>query len=255
MQYSTQMMNELQQLTKDQLYNKLENRSENFNATVCTALENSLFDEHTLNDDDLSEFLQMLDEETAEKIKEASTQVNDEDDSPNIVLAESKGVTTSLDVTTKNGEGYKIVLIEHDINLSGNLFIEEYVVLIITGNIKAKNIIVNGSLYCSGNITCNVLFGASSNDNETHVERNISSVLIAENGHYTVAKGNIHSKYLVSFHNEIEGKSGRFIENSTLENADDIEILSPEMIDEHGHFDEDSFLNLINNHPIEALFK
>ncbi|WP_162926206.1 polymer-forming cytoskeletal protein [Chryseobacterium aurantiacum] len=249
------MMNELQQLTKDQLYNKLKNRSENFNATVCTALENTLFDEHSLSDEDLSEFLQMLDEETVEKIKEASTEVNDEEDYPNIVLAESKSITTSLDVTTQNGEGYKIVLIEHDINLSGNLFIEEYIVLIITGNIKAKNIIVNGSLYCSGNVTCNVLFGASSNDNETHIERNISSVLIAENGHYTVAKGNIHSKYLISFHNEIEGKSGRFIENPSLEVADDIKQLNPEMIDEDGYFDEDAFLNLINIHPVETLFK
>ncbi len=248
-------MNELQQLTKDQLYNKLKNRSENFNATVCTALENTLFDEHSLSDEDLSEFLQMLDEETVEKIKEASTEVNDEEDYPNIVLAESKSITTSLDVTTQNGEGYKIVLIEHDINLSGNLFIEEYIVLIITGNIKAKNIIVNGSLYCSGNVTCNVLFGASSNDNETHIERNISSVLIAENGHYTVAKGNIHSKYLISFHNEIEGKSGRFIENPSLEVADDIKQLNPEMIDEDGYFDEDAFLNLINIHPVETLFK
>ncbi|MEG0925363.1 polymer-forming cytoskeletal protein [Chryseobacterium sp.] len=249
------MMNELQQLTKDQLYNKLKNRSENFNATVCTALENTLFDEHSLSDEDLSEFLQMLDEETVEKIKEASTEVNDEEDYPNIVLAESKSITTSLDVTTQNGEGYKIVLIEHDINLSGNLFIEEYIVLIITGNIKAKNIIVNGSLYCSGNVTCNVLFGASSNDNETHIERNISSVLIAENGHYTVAKGNIHSKYLISFHNEIEGKSGRFIENPSLEVADDIKQLNPEMIDEDGYFDEDAFLNLINIQPVETLFK
>lgn len=249
------MMNELQQLTKDQLYNKLKNRSENFNATVCTALENTLFDEHSLSDEDLSEFLQMLDEETVEKIKEASTEVNDEEDYPNIVLAESKSITTSLDVTTQNGEGYKIVLIEHDINLSGNLFIEEYIVLIITGNIKAKNIIVNGSLYCSGNVTCNVLFGASSNDNETHIERNISSVLIAENGHYTVAKGNIHSKYLITFHNEIEGKSGRFIENPSLEVADDIKQLNPEMIDEDGYFDEDAFLNLINIHPVETLFK
>ncbi|MGU3375697.1 hypothetical protein [Chryseobacterium sp. M5A1_1a] len=248
------MMNELQQLTKDQLYSKLKNRSENFNSTVCTALENTLFEDRSLNEEDLSEFLQMLDEETAEKIKEASTQVNDEDDDPKIILAENKGLN-SLDITTENGEGYKIVLIEHDIHLSGNLFIEEYIVLIVAGNIKAENIIVNGSLYCSGNLSCNVLFGASSNDNETHVERNISSVLIAENGHYTVAKGNIHSKYLISFHNQIEAKSGRVIENSSLERADDIEILNTEIIDKNGHFDEDSFLNLINIHPVETLFK
>lgn len=247
-------MTELQQLTKDQFYNRLSWQSESFYSTVYSALENTLFSDPSLDEEDLSEFLEMLDEETAEKIKEASLHTHDEDNIPKIILSENKNADF-LNAVTEDGEGYKIVLIESDTELSGNLFIEEYVVLIITGNIKAENIIVNGSLYCSGNLSCNVLFGASSNDNETYVDGNILSKLVAENGHYTVSKGNIHTDYLMSFHNEIEGRSGRFIKNISCETDHEALILNPEILDKNGYFDEDSFLNFIDVHAVEILFR
>lgn len=246
-------MKELQQLTKDQLYTFLKKQSEDFYSTVSSALNFTLFGDHSLDEEDLSEFLEMLDPETAAKIKAASLQP-DEDDIPTIILGKHEG-SSSLDLVTKDGEGYKVILFDKDVTLSGNLFVEDYVVLIVIGNIQAKNIIVNGSLYCTGNLSCDVLFGASGNDNETYFERNISSILIAENGHYTVAEGNIHSQYLISLHNEIVGKSGRNIEKTILDGSNEAEVLCPEILDENGYFEEESFLNFIKNNPPDAVFK
>lgn len=244
-------MKELQQLTKDQLYTYLNKQSENFHKTVSSTLDFSLFGDQTLDEEDLSEFLEILDIETVQKIKEAST---DEDELPKIILAENKN-SESLDLTTGDEEGFKVILFDQDIVLSGDLFVEEYIFLIVSGNIQAKNIIVNGSLYCSGNLTCEVLFGASGNDHETYSDGNITTSLIAENGQYTVAQGSIHSKYLISLHNVIEGKSGRYIEKITLDGSNEAEFLNPAILEENGYFDEKSFLNFITNHPPDSVFK
>ncbi|MEJ5104269.1 hypothetical protein [Chryseobacterium sp. MYb328] len=247
-------MKELQQLTKDQLYTRLKNQSENFYSTVSSTLDFTFFEDHSSDEEDLSEFLEMLDQETAEKIKAASLEENNDDNTPKITLAEHMH-STSLDLITEDGEGYKIILFEQDITLSENLFVEDYVILIVIGNIQAKNIIVNGSLYCSGNLSCNLLFGASGNDNETFSNGNITSSLIAENGHYTVAEGSIRSKYLISLHNVIEGKEGRFIENISLDGSNEAEFLHPEIIDKNGYFDEGAFLHFINKNTPDAVFK
>lgn len=246
-------MKELQQLTKDQLYTRLKNHSESFYSTVSSALDFTFFEDHSSEEEDLSEFLEMLDKETAEKIKATSLEPNN-DDAPKIILAKNEE-SNALDLTTEDGEGYKIILLEQDIDLSENLFVEDYIVLIVIGNIQAKNVIANGSLYCTGNLSCNILFGASGNDNETYSNGNITSLLIAENGHYTVAEGNIHSQYLISLHNEIEGKSGRYIEKITLDGSNEAEVLKPEILDENGYFEEESFLNFIKNNPPDAMFK
>ncbi|MDW9379059.1 hypothetical protein [Chryseobacterium sp. JV558] len=246
-------MKELQKITKDQLYNRLKEKSENLYTIAHEALENNFFNESSLDEESLAEFLEMLDDETADKIKDASLHINNEGDAPEIVLIENEN-TTSLELITEEGEGYKIILIEDDIHLSKTLFVEDYIVLIATGNIQAENIIINGSLYCFGNVTSKVLFGASGNDNETYIGGSIMTSLIAENGHYTVAEGNIYSRYLISFHNEITGKTGKFIENISLEKPSEIGLLSPEILDEDGYFDEDSFLSFINNNPPDALF-
>lgn len=171
-----------------------------------------------------------------------------------MILAENES-STAIDLVTKDGEGYKIVLFDQDLSLSGDLFVEDYIVLIVIGNIQARNITIYGSLYCSGNLKCNVLFGASGNDHETCIDGNISSILIAENGQYTVAEGSIHSKNLISLHNVIEGKSGRLIENITLDGTHEAEVLCSEILDENGYFEEESFLNFINNHPPDSVFK
>lgn len=246
-------MKELQKLTKDQLYKKLKEKSENLYTIAHEALENNFFNESSLDEESLAEFLEMLDEETAEKIKDASLHINNENDAPEIVLIENEN-STSLELITGENEGYKIIFIEEDIHLSKTLFVEDYIVLIAAGNIQAENIIINGSLYCSGNVTSKVLFGASGNDNETYIGGSIMTSLIAENGHYTVAEGNIYSRYLISFHNEITGKTGKFIENISLEKPSEIGLLNPEILDEDGYFDEDSFLNFIDHNPPDALF-
>lgn len=246
-------MKELQSLSKNQLYTYLKRESEIFYSKVISTLDFTLFQDQSLHEEDFSEFLEMLDQETAEKIKMSSLQP-DEDEQPTIVLAEHKD-SGSLDLVTEDGEGYKVILFDKDISLSGNLFVEDYVVLIVIGNIQAKNIIVYGSLYCTGNLSCDVLFGASGNDNETYFGGNISSVLIAENGHHTLAEGNIYSKYLISLHNEIEAKRGRNIENIILDGSQEAEVLSPEILDENGYFEEESFLNFISNHPPDSVFK
>ncbi|RXM51195.1 MULTISPECIES: hypothetical protein [unclassified Chryseobacterium] len=246
-------MKELQPLTKGQLYASLKNQSEDFYSTVTSALDFTLFGDHSLDEENLSEFLDMLDQETAEKIKAASLQP-DEDEDPTIILAENED-STSLNLVTEDGEGYKIILFDNDINLSGDLFVEDYIVLIVIGNIQAKNVIVNGSLYCTGNLSCNILFGASGNDHKTYFKGNIASVLIAENGHYTVANGNIYSQYLISLHNEIDGKSGRNIEKTILDGSNEADVLNPEILDESGYFDEEAFLNFIRKNTPDTIFK
>ncbi|NIF05059.1 hypothetical protein F3J23_06350 [Chryseobacterium sp. Tr-659] len=246
-------MKQLQTLTKDQLYKRIKEKSEKLYTITHEALENNFFNESSLDEESLAEFLEMLDDETAEKIKEASLHINNEDSAPEIVLIENKN-NTSLEIFTEEGEGYKIILIEEDIHLSGNLFVEDYIILIITGSIFAENIIVNGSLYCSGMVSSKVLFGASGNDNETYIGGSIMTSLIAENGHYTVAEGNIYSRYLISFHNEIIGKTGKFIENITLEKPSEIGLLNSSILDQDGYFDEDAFLNFINDNTPDTLF-
>lgn len=246
-------MKELQKLTKDQLYNRIKEKSENLYNITHEALENNFFNESALDEESLAEFLEMLDDETAEKLKDASLHINNEDDAPEIILIENEN-NPSLELITHEDEGYKIVLIEGNLHLSKKLFVEDYIVLIVTGNIQAENIIVNGSLYCSGNVTSKVVFGASGNDNETYIGGSIMTSLIAENGHYTVAEGNIYSRYLISFHNEIIGKTGKFIENISLEKPSEIGLLKDEILDEDGYFDEDSFLNFIERNSPDALF-
>ncbi|WP_288445792.1 hypothetical protein [uncultured Chryseobacterium sp.] len=246
-------MKELQKLTKDQLYKKLKEKSENLYRTAHEALENNFFNESYVDEESLTEFLEMLDDETAEKIKDASMQINNEDDAPEIVLIQNES-NTSLQLVTAEDEGYKIVLLEGDLHLSEKLFVEDYIVLIVTGNIQAENIIINGSLYCSGNITSKVLFGASGNDNETYIGGSIMTSLISENGHYTVAEGNIYSRYLISFHNEIIGKTGKFIENISIERPGEISLMKAEILDEDGYFNEEAFLAFIETHAPDALF-
>ncbi|MCJ7936351.1 MAG: hypothetical protein MUW56_22625 [Chryseobacterium sp.] len=246
------MIKELQKLTKDQLYQRLKENSENLFSTIHSVLEGVFFNEDSLDEEDLSDFLDMLDEETAQKIKLA-LQEDTGNDEPDIFLMDTDS-ETSLDLITKEGEGYQIILLENDIHLSGNLFVEDHIVLIVAGHIKAENVIVNGSLYCSGSLTCNVLFGASSNDHETHIEGNIKAALVAENGHYTMAEGDLHARYLLSFYNEIEGKKGKFIDNLSLERQDETALLNPEILDKEGYFDEGIFLNYIEHNTVDTLF-
>lgn len=247
-------MKKIKTLTLDQLYVRIKNTSEKLYTAIEPELECMFNDDDVTDADSFSEFLDMLDQETAEKIKAAALNKDSDDDEPEIILIENES-TMSLDIVTEQGDGYIVILIENDLNLTGNLFIEEYVTLIIAGDIKARNIIVNGSLYCSGSIFCTVLFGASGNDHQTYSGGNMHTSLIAENGQYTISEGTIYSRYLMSFHNTIEGKSGRCIESVVLENGNEASVLNSEILDERGFFDEDAFLNYITIHQPESLFK
>ncbi len=242
-----------ERLTKEQLNGRIKIASEKLYSAVQAALDFTFLSENDPDDDSFSEFLEMLDAETAEKIREASLQMDNDDEEPEILLMKNE-CSTSLNLITEEGEGFKIMLIEGDLNLSGNLFVEDYVTLIVTGQVKAKNIIVNGSLYSSGSISCNVLFGASSNDHETYTVGNIYASLVAENGQYTVSEGRIYARYLISFHNEIDGKSGRFIENALIDSDTEAARLHHKVLDQNGYFDEEAFLHFISHHSVEALF-
>lgn len=246
-------MRKRETLTIDQLKEKVKNTSEKLYRAIEPTLEFMFSNQNDPDEYILSDFLDMLDTETAEKMREAALHMANEEDDPQIILMENES-TTSLNLVTEQGDGYIIILIENDLNLTGNLSIEEYVTLIVAGDIKAKNIIVAGSLFSSGNLSCNVLFSASGNDHQTYIEGNIHSSLIAENGQYTVSEGKIYSNYLLSFHNKIEGKAGRCIENKIFENENEASVLSPEILDENGFFDEESFLNYIEIKELEYLF-
>ncbi|MCT2564326.1 hypothetical protein [Chryseobacterium herbae] len=246
-------MKRTEKLTREQLNQKVKKTSERLYATIDESLELMFTSGDDWDQDSLSEFLEMMDAETADKMRETALQMDTDNDDPEIFIMKNESVT-SLNLVTEPADGFIIILIEDDIHLTGNLFIEEYVTLIVTGHIKAKNIIVNGSLFSSGSLSCNVLFGASANDHQTYIQGNINTSLIAEDGHYTVSEGKIYSQYLLSTHNTIEGKSGRLIENKALERGNEASVLIPEILDENGYFDEVSFLKYIEIKEPEYLF-
>lgn len=246
-------MTRTEKLTREQLNQKIKKTSERLYATIDESLELMFTSGDDWDEDSFSEFLEIMDAETVEKMRETARQLDTENDDPEIFLMKNES-TTALDLVTEPGDGFIIILIESDIHLTGNLFVEEYVTLIVMGDIKAKNIIVNGSLFSSGSLSCNVLFGASANDHQTYIEGNINTSLIAEYGQYTVSESKIYSEYLLSTHNTIEGRSGRLIENKALERGNEASVLIPEILDENGFFDEESFLKYIEIKDPKYLF-
>lgn len=244
----------MEKLTEMQLNERLKNRSEKLYIAVQTALESLNYYQAELDPETLNQFLLMLDAERAAQIRASFLQMNNDEENYQIYLIENDFDKTSLRFSTEEGSSHKVILIEHAIDIPGDIFIEDRVTLIVTADIKARNIIVNGSLYTSGDLSCGVLFGASSNDGETYIGNNIKTILIAENGHYTVAECEIQSQYLMSFHNIIEGKSGKFIEKISLERANEMDYLNPQILDIRGYFDEASFFQYISNHTVDSLF-
>lgn len=244
----------MEKLTEKQLNERLKNKSEKLYKAVQTALESLNYNKDELNPETLNQFLQMLDVERAAQIRASFLKMNNDEDSYEIYLIDNKSGATTLNFSTFPGASHSVLLLEGDIDIPGDIFIEDHVTLIVTADIKARNIIVTGSLYTSGDLSCQVLFGASSNDCETYIGNNISSILVAENGHYTVAEREIRSQYLMSFHNIIEGKVGRFIEKTSLEQVHEADYLNPKILDHQGYFDEEAFLQYIRHDSIDALF-
>ncbi|MBW3518456.1 hypothetical protein [Flavobacterium sp. NKUCC04_CG] len=243
----------MKKITKTQLNHHLKTKSEKLHAAVQTALESLTYSQTNLNSEMLTAFLQMLEPEAATHLSTSYQQI-DKDDTTFDVFIQDNTHSSSLEFTTKEGEPNKIILIENDLHLSGDIFIEDRITLIVTANITAKNVVVNGSLYTSGNLNCELLFGASSNDHETYIGKDISTTLIAENGHYTVAEGNIYAQHLMSFNNTIEGKTAMTIEGVSLDNEEEAILFYPNIPITNGYFDEKSFLLLIKNQPINTFF-
>lgn len=241
-------------LSETQLNQRLKNKSENLYLAVQTALKSLNYDQADLDPESLNQFLEMLDPQVAAQIRESILPIDPDEARYDILLMESDCGETSLSFSTADGYSQKIILIENAIDITGDLFIEDGITLIVTADIKARNIIVTGSLYTSGNLSCQVLFGASSNDCETYIGHDITAKLLVENGHYTLAECEIHSQYLMSFHNIIEGKAGRFIEKTSLEGVHEADYLNPKILDHQGCFDEESFLQYIRHDSIDALF-
>ncbi len=244
----------MKKITEAQLNERLSTKSKKLHAAVQTALESLSYSQANLDSEMLTSFLQMLDPNIAAQLSAASLQIDSSDSDYDIFLLENINAN-SLEFLTKEDEPSKIILIDNDIHLSGDLFIEDRITLIVTANITAKNIVVNGSLYTSGDLNCEVLFGASSNDHETYIGQDITTTLIAENGHYTVAEGTIHAQYLMSFHNTIEGKTALEIEKLSVDNEEEAILFHPRIPVTHGYFDEESFLLLISTHPVNTLFE
>lgn len=244
----------MEKLTEKQLNERLKQKSEKLYLAVQTALESLNHYKAALDPETLNQFLQMLDAKRAAQIRASFLHMNNDEDSYEIHLFENKSDLNSLNFSIADGSNHEVILIENPIDISGDIFIEDRVTLIVTADITARNIIVNGSLYTSGDLSCRVLFGASSNDGETYIGNNIAAVLVIENGHYTLAEGEIRSAYLMSFHNTIKGKSGRFIEKVSLERANEADYLNPQILDARGYFDEESFLQYISNHTVDSLF-
>ena len=129
-----------------------------------------------------------------------------------------------------------------------NITFQNGKIIIINGNIACNNLIVNDNyLFVNGNVTCKVLFGASSNDKMTRITLNLKAKSIVENGHYTVVDGKIEAANIVMLHNEI--RSNTAIEAKVIFEATEYERnkLNSLIIDDEGNFDEEKFLEKINN--------
>ena len=128
-----------------------------------------------------------------------------------------------------------------------NITFQNEKIIIINGNVTCNNLIVNDSyLFVNGNVSCKVLFGASSNDKMTRITLNLKAKSIVENGHYTVVDGKIEAENIVMIHNEI--KSNTAIEAKVIFESTEYESnkLNSLITDDEGYFDEEKFLEKIN---------
>jgi hypothetical protein len=143
-----------------------------------------------------------------------------------------------------------LLLIDGDCSIDGDLTIDSHRSLLVKGHLRARNIIVFGHLFVVGGLDCKVLFGASGNDNMTHVGGRIRAKTVAENGHYTLAETDLRTDRLLSIHNEITAKGKVEVMVAGLDRNVDARAssslrLHPSLLDAEGHFDEEAFLQAI----------
>ena len=140
-----------------------------------------------------------------------------------------------------------IIVWEGNYHSEKNITFQNEKIIIINGNVTCNNLIVNDSyLFVNGNVSCKVLFGASSNDKMTRITLNLKAKSIVENGHYTVVDGKIEAENIVMIHNEI--KSNTAIEAKVIFESTEYESnkLNSLITDDEGYFDEEKFLEKIN---------
>lgn len=101
-------------------------------------------------------------------------------------------------------------------------------------------------MFVNGNVNCNILFGASGNNKMTRITLNLKAKSVVENGHYTVVDGKIIAENIVMIHNQIE--SNTTIEAKVIFEAAEYETnkLNNSITDDEGYFDEEKFLEKIN---------
>ncbi len=132
-----------------------------------------------------------------------------------------------------------------DDGFDGDLKIDTHQMLIVKGNLRARNIIVYGHLFVDGDLDCRVIFGASSNDNMTHVSGSIRAQTIAENGHFTRAERSISVENFIAMHNEISAPELLVSKLHCARGENPAQRLNVEMLGDDGYFDEEKFLALI----------
>lgn len=155
-----------------------------------------------------------------------------------------------------NTQEEDIIVWEDNYTTDANIIIDTSKIVIIDGNLKCNNLIVNDAyLFINGNVNCTLLFGASSNDKMTHITQDINAKSIVENGHFTVVDGGIYSEDIIMLHNEI--KSNKEVRANKIfeSNVEGKNKLTTEIVDDNGLFDEEKFLSLITSNQDYKLLK
>jgi hypothetical protein len=193
------------------------------------------------------DYLQMMKEMSPETYETLLKGIDILKNQPIEVLKVLFSTKQEKDFEFLDDEEEDIIVWEGNYHSEENITFQNEKIIIINGNITCNNLIVNDSyLFVNGNVTCKVLFGASSNDKMTRITLNLKAKSVVENGHYTVVDGKIEAENIVMIHNEI--KSNTAIEAKVIFESTEYESnkLNSLITDDDGYFDEDKFLEKIN---------
>ncbi len=143
-----------------------------------------------------------------------------------------------------------IFILDGNYNIDTDIEIPESTIVIVNGDIQAKNIILWGSLYVKNNITCNTLFGRPGEYGEkTHVGGNITATNIIGYVHHIMAEKEIFVKNLINIDSEIIAKQKIQVKEFSWIRAEEEDSgkLHPSILsdDEDPFFDENKFYELL----------
>lgn len=195
------------------------------------------------------ELLDQMEEPLRTSIGEAVEMLDiagDDDDFPHQVIWDQKPIEKPDGALL--AEGHQVMILDDDVKSAFDIVVDEYSILIIRGDLQARNILVYGYLFVSGNVSCEVLFGASGNDHQTHVAGNLKCQSVVENGHYTLVEGEIVANELISNHNYIIGTKGLKVKAIVdVAIPDSPNKLHASVLHPDNYFDEEKFLKLIHS--------